>query len=75
MSTQARGASLEKTRDKLVPIFGLVEASYRALERCEGDAQKLNAERLGALRKSTESCYTRTPPRRRGPTGGHLCCA
>ena len=71
MSTQAR-ASLEKTRDKLVPM---VEASSRALERSEGDAQKLNAERLGALRKSTESCYTSTPPRRRGPTGGHLCCA
>ena len=31
MSTQAR-ASLEKTRDKLVPIFGLLEASSRALE-------------------------------------------
>ena len=47
MSTQAR-ASLEKTRDKLVPM---VEASSRALERSEGDAQKLNAERLGALRE------------------------
>jgi hypothetical protein len=47
MSTQAR-ASLEKTRDKLVPM---VEASSRALERSEGDAQKLNAERLAALRE------------------------
>jgi len=47
MSTQAR-ASLEKTRDKLV---SMVEASSRALERSEGDAQKLNAERLAALRE------------------------
>ena len=47
MPTQAR-ASLEKTRDKLVPK---VEASSRALEGTEGDAQKLNAERLGALRE------------------------
>ena len=47
MSTQAR-ASLEKTRDKLV---SMVDASSRALERSEGDAQKLNAERLAALRE------------------------
>ena len=47
MSTQAR-ASLEKSRDKLV---SMVEASSRALERSEGNAQKLNAERLAALRE------------------------